>query len=717
MGKLTSIDLFSGVGGITLALEGIARPALYCEINSGCRAVLERNMREGRLPKAPIITDVRSLTRASTPKQVDLIAGGFPCFVAGTRVATDEGYKRIEEVEGHERLLTHRGRFRPIVNMQRKLHSGQLYTLRAKGRPDAIVCTEEHPFYVRRGRGVDADPEWVNAKDLTPGRHYVGLPVNGDITVPVFTADPAQPVRKVLDDPAHWWAMGYFLGAGRAPDDGGAAGRHRVVFEVHDDQAEDVLPRLELLVRLARAGGTGDDAAQYVASSKTWWNVLGMFEGPRGKLIPEWVQSAPAELLAHFLEGCVAAAGSSRLTAQGTPAWRIGAASYDVAAGLQRVAAKLGHAVDVGGPRGRDPYHVSCRPGGLRDRGSFVRDGYLWSELGSVTTADDGAERIVYNFEVADDNSYVVQNVASHNCIGFSNMGKREAFDNAQSSLFYHILRLIDEFKRPPFVFLENVPPIVTMGMPAVSKELSSRGYDLSYTVLPAYSVGAPQSRKRWFCLAVKRGTPAVQLRPGAFKPLVDWSREPVPRMCASTPNYMARMGMLGNSVVPECVRKAFVFLFTGGRTADPRAGTLTLARPAAAGGAKWAKPGFPVHGAVVAGVTYEIAPPKIVAKPNLNIVVDPKTYKGKPVQTVSLPPLAGPRVTPLWNTPRHGGNGCSHVVTERTMRDLATQIRFARCTPNDQRKLKINPEWGEWLMGYPRGHTAYESQKKMAAP
>jgi hypothetical protein len=53
-----------------------------------------------------------------------------------------------------DRLLTHTGKFQKIVNLQRKVFSGDLYDLDVKYHPETITCTEEHPFYVRKKKSV-----------------------------------------------------------------------------------------------------------------------------------------------------------------------------------------------------------------------------------------------------------------------------------------------------------------------------------------------------------------------------------------------------------------------------------------------------------------------------------------------------------------------------------------------------------------------------------
>jgi hypothetical protein len=74
---MRSVDLFSGIGGLTLALEPFAKPLLYCETHPFCTSVLLAQMRAGRLPRAPVHADVRTLHVASL--EPELAVGGFPC--------------------------------------------------------------------------------------------------------------------------------------------------------------------------------------------------------------------------------------------------------------------------------------------------------------------------------------------------------------------------------------------------------------------------------------------------------------------------------------------------------------------------------------------------------------------------------------------------------------------------------------------------------------
>ena len=88
-----SISLFSGYGGLDLALAGIASPALYVEREAYAAANLVALMQAGKLDQAPIWSDVRTLDASRWRSKVRLITAGFPCqphSAAGRHAGTDD---------------------------------------------------------------------------------------------------------------------------------------------------------------------------------------------------------------------------------------------------------------------------------------------------------------------------------------------------------------------------------------------------------------------------------------------------------------------------------------------------------------------------------------------------------------------------------------------------------------------------------------------------
>jgi len=91
---MNGLDLFSGIGGLTVALQDWVKPVAYCEIEQYARAVLLSRMSEGELPVAPIWDDVQTLKKEHVPVTIDIIYGGFPCqdiSAAGRREGIQEG--------------------------------------------------------------------------------------------------------------------------------------------------------------------------------------------------------------------------------------------------------------------------------------------------------------------------------------------------------------------------------------------------------------------------------------------------------------------------------------------------------------------------------------------------------------------------------------------------------------------------------------------------
>lgn len=77
---LNGLDLFSGIGGLSLALSEWVSPIAYCEIDPYCQGVLHSNISNNRLSRAPIWDDIRTLGINKIGNiPIDIIYGGFPC--------------------------------------------------------------------------------------------------------------------------------------------------------------------------------------------------------------------------------------------------------------------------------------------------------------------------------------------------------------------------------------------------------------------------------------------------------------------------------------------------------------------------------------------------------------------------------------------------------------------------------------------------------------
>lgn len=103
--------------------------------------------------------------------EFNCIFGGSPCFVAGTKVYTDCGYKNIEDIACGDNVLTHIGRFMPVLRVGGE-HNKEIWAIRAQGFLETY-CTDYHPFYVKTTK--DAAPIKMRFKDIEPG-YYDAMP-------------------------------------------------------------------------------------------------------------------------------------------------------------------------------------------------------------------------------------------------------------------------------------------------------------------------------------------------------------------------------------------------------------------------------------------------------------------------------------------------------------------------------------------------------------
>lgn len=185
------IDLFCGIGGFHQALHQMgAKCVLACDIDKSCREVYKDNY--GIEP----VSNVKDIDE-TTMEDFDILCAGFPCFVEGTLTLTNSGYKNIEDVNLSDKLLTHTGKFQNILNLQRKIYTGDIYDFRIKYHPELISATEEHPFYVREQKKVwnsslkkydyvFGEPEWKIASKLNMN-DYFGMVINNNEIIPEFT--------------------------------------------------------------------------------------------------------------------------------------------------------------------------------------------------------------------------------------------------------------------------------------------------------------------------------------------------------------------------------------------------------------------------------------------------------------------------------------------------------------------------------------------------
>lgn len=337
-------------------------------------------------------------------------------------------------------------------------------------------------------------------------------------------------------------------------------------------------------------------------------------------------------------------------------------------------------------------------------------------------------------------------------CVGFSPAGKREGFGNAQSSLFFEVLKVVDAWgpEHLPLLFMENSADLLMNGMDVMFRELCmKRGYELRWCTLAAHDVGAPQLRKRWYGLAVPpRQQQRQQQQLGRLllreHQWFRWNKRTEPVRMDVTPLHASdrlldgtgvrgRQGMLGNSVVPDVVRAAFMHLLDPYSTAEDMrsadtwrmrgplpvpqlldADAFWRTRRPGSGQAVDRKHGVAVHTGRWAPIP---APPWREAR-TFRLTISPAAYRPpEPKRSKQVGwRLTRPVQKTHWGTLTRSDR-ISNVLTYRNVRKIMTQVRFEQSTPDASRSGWVRPEFLEWIMGLPRGWTAPRRAHAPAAP
>ena len=259
----------------------------------------------------------------------------------------------------------------------------------------------------------------------------------------------------------------------------------------------------------------------------------------------------------------------------------------------------------------------------------------------------------------------------------------RGIVEGAKSSLFFEIVRLIDASPGVDVVFLENVPNIVNLGLKEVEDELvRKRGWRMEWTIVSAAKVGAPHLRKRWFGLAwrerfawpsqVVAAAEAELVGGGSFwaggEPVGPWPRPPGVKRCClrrdADKRSRARCMRLGNSVVPQAVRRAFATLVLKGVGKEPPSGNFSQKNSP-----------LSIH---LEGRTYTAFPTPIRSFAAVRTLKHPR------------------QLNELANVLLH---------CDETRADFADELERTGGDIFDL--LCPNPEYVEWMMGYDAGWTA----------
>ena len=387
--------------------------------------------------------------------KIDLLIGGSPCFTGENLVMTSNGYVPIKEIKVGDMVLTHQNRYRKVLQIGGE--KKETIIIKSQGSTK-IETTKNHPFYCFEENNQDFKFTWKNIGEFKKEDKVVSI--NWGIT---------KDLENFSD--IDLYIMGRFLADGCCWKTKRKNRKDSYIYKFKISVGKHELEDFKNKV---------DDRFSYVEERtvfnvfiyKKEWVELGEKFGhlAHNKFIPNFILDLPVERLKIFLQGYMDGDGHIRKQASKVNIYkRNTTVSEKLALTLSLAIQKCYNGVSIYHTKRKDKHIIENRVVNQKDSYEVSYSEYepkfskyksfksytAYNLTKSISFKESGINN-VYNIEVEDDNSYIVNNLIVHNCQGFSFAGKQLNFDDSRSKLFFEFVRLKNELQ-PKYFLLENV--------------------------------------------------------------------------------------------------------------------------------------------------------------------------------------------------------------------------------------------------------------------
>lgn len=499
MEKLKVLELFAGIGACSKALERLNIPhEIVDAVEIDKYAINSFNAIHGTN------FEPQDITTWNKDIDVDLIMHGSPCVTADSLILTKDGYKPIFDVQVGDEVLTKSNVWHKVA---KKFNNGLHQTCYLDGMGfENIHCTLNHKFYVRemyrkghKNIRCFKEPVFKEAKDLTK-KDYFGVPV-------------IQEEKTFYTDECDFWYMlGMYLGDGWL-----SKTTNDTIIACNDIKLKKLKSHLDK-EKWKYTYYKEKTCYKFRFSNKNVYQFIKKYigTGSDNKHIPYEILCLPKKQLQSFYDGYLDSDGCvvenyhqfssinrgmlysvsliiNKLYNRPTCFYKIKVAKTKIIEGRE--------------VNQKEWYQLRFKPTTNKQDKAFYEDGYIWYPFNKLTIAK---KENVYNMEVEEDHSYIIQGCISKNCQDFSLAGKQAGGDKdsgTRSSLMYETIRIVEKLK-PNYVVWENVKNLLSKkhrhNFDAYLQTMEQLGYDTYYQVLNSKDYLTPQNRERVFTISIR---------------------------------------------------------------------------------------------------------------------------------------------------------------------------------------------------------------------
>lgn len=373
------------------------------------------------------------------------------CIFGGQLVMTNNGYKKIENIEIGDMVYTHLGNFKKVIDKHTHLERKKLrFDIDAFGYNIELSVTDDHKLFIYDSESNTF--KWVEAKNLNIKKHYLTLKSNdqpksrkkyldvinyidntfiNNFNVEQKNGRLLNLVNKVELTNELLYAFGFFIAEGWAIDNNEKKGASVNICQKIDNNK--MYDAAKYIINIFKNSFNIDNHSEYIDKNnvKTCtiysknlainFNVW-FGKGVKNKKMPEWVDELNDEQLQSLLNGYNHGDGYKRRNIQQNVT-----ASSILGSQLVRYNANLNNNIRVSfiNYNGLEHYQSECSTNMSNKLNKIVKKGeYIIYPIKSIHISKPkrGHER-VYDLSVEDDHSFVVGNYNVHNC---HRLGQRE---------------------------------------------------------------------------------------------------------------------------------------------------------------------------------------------------------------------------------------------------------------------------------------------------
>lgn len=395
------------------------------------------------------------------------------CFPAGQLVTMQDGSpKRIETVVEGEKVLTLDGTVQEVTETFVREYNGLLHSINCTGK-DPILCTSEHPFlvirsedawckrwgnrrnkcvpmkkkYCMKGYHTNAtdctyrpSPTWVKARELKEGDYLL---------VPRIKTEEGDLSNSLL------FLLGFYTAEGCVSLNGNRSSENRLRFGIGEQWLVDLVKQTfleEFNEELRECSASDSEMKELWICNKEIADIFLKHCGKyaHGKRLSSEIIKSSKEGLAAFMSGYIMGDGHVSSNVQHLGAIYFSTVSEFLASQLEIICAKIGISVSVhlhyhDDPRGEEKsgyiYKAKISSLGAQkiplygrkniqreikkgQKKILVHNDWIAYPIFSI-----GINRVslkVFNLEISNNNTYLVNNCVAHNCYGTNYIGGYE---------------------------------------------------------------------------------------------------------------------------------------------------------------------------------------------------------------------------------------------------------------------------------------------------